>query len=64
MQLNIQPFLRRQVKEFISGFFDGLYSRRPVSPTFNRQEYINGYANGAQYKDELSGISCMSWLRY
>ena len=60
---NIQPWLRKQHSEFVRGFLDGLYSHLPKSGIFNRQEYIDGYADGSQYKAELQGISIMCWIR-
>lgn len=54
MEKNIGEYLKQQTSTFVSGFLDGLYSEEPKPPLLNRHEYIEGYADGAQYKDELS----------
>jgi len=62
-KVDIAEYLKQKTHTFVSGFMDGLYSEPPKSPMFNREEYVEGYADGAQYKDELNGTAPSTLIR-
>ena len=61
--IDIAEYLKQKTSTFVSGFMDALYSKQPKSPMFNREEYVEGYADGAQYKDELNGTAPSTLIR-
>ena len=60
---NIQPYLAEQTSIWLDGFCDAVWYNRPKAPAFNRDEYIEGYADGSMYHAEMSGIAVSTKLR-